>query len=170
MKRLVYQDMDIMCMAKLSEKYADHSITGDFGNFIYFSKAQHSVGPRVKFYGGGNNLSTKGLPSLEFNVNGVGKVIGDRKLYPNIDDEEYMTKVRGFVDKFRSLLLLIWYNWMEEDDLQHYLEGKLSWKRLMQSTGIPELTKCKNGNMEQLHKLCLQCGLYNFPNLRKRKN
>lgn len=163
MKRLIHYDMDIMCMAKLSDKYADTSITGDFGKFIYFSKAQHSVGPRIKFYGGGNNLSTRGAPSLEFNINGVGKIIGDKKIHPNINNTEYVNKVISFVNKFRPLLLLTWYNHMEEDDLQKYFEGSLSWKRLMQSTNIPELVKCPNQDLETLHELCLRYNLYNFP-------
>ena len=166
MKRLVHHDMDIMCMAKLMSEYADKSITGEFGKFIYFSQAQHAVGPRIKFFGGGNNLSTQGAPSLEFNFHGIGKIIGDVKQFPNIQNKKYMKNVYDFVDRFRPLLLLTWYNHLDEGLLQKYFEGSISWKRLMQSTNVPELVKCPNQDLETLHELCLKYNLYNFPSRR----
>ena len=153
---------DILCMAKLSSKYADKSITGEFGESIYFSKAQHSTSPRIKFYGGGKSYSSKDFPTLTFSIHGVGNIIGDKKNNPYLSDENYVNNVKSFVSRFLPLLLLTWYYKMDEADLQKYFEGTCSWKSLINSTNISELISCPNGDMEQLHEICLANNLYNF--------
>ena len=153
---------DILCMAKLSSKYADKSITGEFGDSIYFSKAQHSTGPRIKFYSGGKSHSSRDFPSLTFSVQGVGNIIGDEKNNPYLSDKEYVDNVKAFVHRFLPLLLLTWYYRLDEADLQKYFEGTCSWKSLLSSTEINELTSCPNGDIEQLHEICLANDLYTF--------
>lgn len=72
MINLVYEDkQSLFEMAKLIQDYADESLCGDFGEFIYFSPSLDSHGPRVKFYGGTKETSTtRKAPTLAFTNNG----------------------------------------------------------------------------------------------------
>ena len=75
---------------------------------------------------------------------------------------EYVENVKSFVHKFLPLLLLTWYYRLDEADLQKYFEGTCSWKSLLSSTEISALTSCPNGDIEQLHEICLANDLYTF--------
>ena len=169
MKPYIKQD-PIFAMAKLTDKYADKSITGEFGKFIYFSKALHSVGPRIKFYGGPTNVNTNDSPSFTFDENGAGEIIGDPKIYPNIKNKTYVNNVRTFINKFYPLLLLVWYGYIDEADLNHYFEGDLDWSVLLSYSEIPhdcilnDLETCKD--VEEVNQYCKKHNLYTFPSRR----
>lgn len=169
MLRVIRSSENILAMSKLSEKYADKSITGDFGKFIYFSAAQHSVGPRIKFYGGSNDTSTRNSPAMSFTKDGASSIIGDPKKYPLINKDSYVQKIETFVNKFTPLLLLVWYGHLDEADLQKYFEGSLKWDKLMSYIEVPEdvpAVSCKS--ISELDEFCIGHDLYTFA--RRRNN
>lgn len=167
MKRVIKQQDDIHCMSKLTESYADKSIVGDFGKFIYFSESQHSSGPRIIFYGGSEN-NTNDSPTMTFDYTGPKNIIyeGKKKDYPNLNDDSYVEKVKNFVDKFLPYLLLTWYRYLGEEHLLKYFEGGISLEDLMDKIDVSddELNKKIRSikDRDELHKFCLEHDLYNF--------
>lgn len=167
MYRVINSTEDIFAMAKLSAKYADKSITGEFGDFIYFSRAQHTAGPRIKFNDGGDLKGTLNAPSLTFDSTGPKDIIGDVKKYPLLKQTMYINTVRNFVDAFKSLFLLVWYGYLDESDLQKYFEGSLKWDKLISFIEFPDdvvFDTCES--LEDLEKICIKNNLYTFPSRR----
>ena len=112
--KILDEKMPIFEMAKLTKKRANSSICGNIGEFIYFSPILAGHSPRIKFYGGSAETDTSQTsPSLLFSPNGVGDVEPERwhnkKNCPNAYDDNYISMVAQFADKFLSLLLLVWF-------------------------------------------------------------
>ena len=157
----------IFCMSKLTDKYADKRITGDFGKFIYFSPVMCSSGPRIKFYGGTKHTDrTKTAPTLTLSTRGAETIeLSDwmnKQNCPNAFDDEYLSKVETFANKFISILLLVWFNHLDESDALEYFNGHVAWNTLMSYIDIDdlEINNCKT--VEELHQLCLSNHYYNF--------
>ena len=159
---------DLLHMSKLISKYADSSITGDFGEIIYFSDNQCQHGPRVKFYGGTKEtMYTDKSPSLMFNDKEVCEVVlenwHNKQNCPNGYDSQYIQKVKNFVNNQLPLLLLVWYRKLDEADLLQYFQGRTNYSSIISLIEVTnkqseELTLCKNNN--ELHQFCLKYNLY----------
>ena len=170
MKRVVYSSYkkdNIFCMSKLTDKYADISLTGDFGQFIYFSPVMHSGGPRIKFYGGTKQTNrTKTAPTLVLSKRGAETVeLADwmnKQNCPNAFDDEYLSKVEPFANKFISILLLVWFNHLDESDALAYFNGQLSWEDLLESIDIEDEDLLDCSTLEELHRYCLLNDYYSF--------
>lgn len=168
--RIIMEDT-ILEMAKLMSDYADEELCGDFGEFIYFSPSQDSHGPRVKFYGGTKETSkTKKAPSLAFTNLGKTELIlqpwMDKKNCPNAFDKEYVEKVHNFIQRTLPILLLVWYDKLDESRALKYFEGSLPIDKLLSyCTDIKEdnLRKIKSfTDLKELHKFCLKNSVYKF--------
>lgn len=162
---------DIICeMAKLIPDYADESLCGDFGDFIYFSSSLDSHCPRVKFYGGTKETSTtRNAPSLAFTDEGKTEVRVaqwmNKKNCPNAFNQEYVEKVEKFVNKLLPILLLVWYGKLDEGFAQKYFEGFISLKDLLRTTDVNSDIVANMMNivdMKELHKFCKKNNLYKF--------
>jgi hypothetical protein len=159
-------------MTKLIRKYASRSITGDFGDIIYFSEGRMSYDSKIKFYGGTSETAyTDKSPALLFDQNGAGKVeIKDwmnKENCPNAFDTNYVKIIKDFVNKQLSLLLLVWFRKLDESDVLEYFNGKVAYDCLLQTIEISqkiknELLLCKNN--QELHQFCIKYQLYNFQN------
>lgn len=158
-------------MAKLTSRYADESLCGDFGEFIYFSPCLDSHGPRVKFYGGTKETSTtRNAPSLSFTNKGeTGLVLADwmnKKNCPNAFDQKYVDKVDSFVQKTLPLLLLVWYGKLDEADTLEFFKGNISLKELLSYCTDIESKHLNNikkfTTLKNLHEYCLANNLYAF--------
>lgn len=157
-------------MAKLTRKNADLNVCGDIPLFIYFSKSNSSHSPRVKFYGGTKEVDSTDLsPSMQFSENGVGDIIlqswMNKKNCPNAFDKQIIEQVGTFVNKFKSLLLLVWFKRLDEDDLLEYFKGRLSWRDLLDCVEINENLKqqfISNNSLGALEKYCKENDLYSF--------
>lgn len=157
-------------MSKLTSKYADKSICGEIPLYIYFSRSNSSHSPRIKFYGGTKEVdSTFESPSMKFSQNGVeGLELQswmNKKNCPNAFDKVVLNQVTIFVNKFKSLLLLVWFNKLDEADLLTYFEGRLSWRDLLDNVELNESIKSdfiKCNTLGALEKYCKEHNLYSF--------
>ena len=171
MKRMIVATDTVEAMSKLTKKYADKSLFDeDFGEFIYFSPVLDSHGPRIKFYGGSvETNTTRTAPSLSFGVDGVNGVIlqdwMNKKNCPNGFDDDYIESLTRMVNRIRPILLLVWFNKLDESEALHYFEGSNTWEDLLQEIQVDdslksELKACKN--MKQLHQFCVNYQMYEF--------
>ena len=161
--RIIEEDI-FLEMSKLTSKYADEELCGDFGEFIYFSPSLDSHGPRVKFYGGTKETSTtRNAPSLAFTNNGETTVEiaqwMNKKNCPNAFDKNYVQKVHDFIQKTLPILLLVWYCKLDESDALNFFEGDISFSDMTSSIDVDEnvlkeIKKCKT--ISELHELCLK--------------
>ena len=168
MKILVKKQEDILCMAKLTSKYADKSITGVIHDFVYFSNCNQSHEPRIKFYGGtSHTMSTKNAPSMSFGISGEPELViydwMNKKNCPYAFDKQVIEDIRYFIIKNRPILLLVWFRKLNEEDALHYFEGTLNWEELVDCIGWKDNQIehiCKT--MDQLHEQCLKYNMYQF--------
>ena len=167
---LMQEDM-ILEMAKLIPDYADESLCGDFGEFIYFSPCLDTHGPRVKFYGGTIETSTtRNAPSLAFTNQGVTSLRlqpwMNKKKCPNAYDAEYVAKIENFVHKTLPVLLLVWYYKLDEARALKFFEGSIDLPKLLSyCTGIDEsvLDKVKScSTLSELQDVCIKNNVYTF--------
>ena len=168
--RIINEDT-ILEMAKLIPDYADESLCGDFGDFIYFSPSLDAHGPRVKFYGGTKETSTtRTAPSLAFTNDGKTEVKiaqwMNKKNCPNAFNDEYVRKVSRFVNKLLPILLLVWYDKLDEARALKYFEGSLTLNKLMTYLCDVDLDikdHCiETNDLRKLHKYCLANNIYKF--------
>lgn len=169
MKKMIRSTEDIFCMAKLSDKYADMNLVGYFDKFIYFSQSQHSVGPRIKFYGGTKaSINSRNAPALTFDKTGPKDVICEQSKSdaPNAYDKDYIEILCKFVNKFLPLLLLVWYEYLDEADLLEYFNGHISWNEIINDVDVmdDDLNQSIHSlkNTKELHEFCLNNNLYDF--------
>ena len=167
---LIENEAEIFEMSKVSDKYAKQSITGKIPGFIYFSPVLDSHGPRIKFYGGTNQTNiTRNAPTYEFGVDGPQNL----KLYswmdkdncPNAFNPECIKQVQDFINNHLALLLLTWFNHVDESDVLQYFYGQINFKELlsniMTSTENKEkISKCRTE--KELYIVCKELDLYKF--------
>lgn len=158
-------------MAKLTADYADESLCGDFSDFIYFSPSLDAHGPRVKFYGGTKETSTtRNAPTLAFTNNGETSLrLADwmnKKNCPNAFNDEYVKKIDTFINKFLPILLLVWYNKLDEAHALKFFEGQLSRNDLLKKCSDVDKNiindMCNSSSMKKVHKICVENNLYAF--------
>ena len=167
---LIEEDM-ILEMAKLIPDYADESLCGDFGEFIYFSPCLDTHGPRVKFYGGTPETSTtRNAPSLAFTNSGVTSLRLQpwmtKKKCPNAYDADYVSKIENFVHNTLPILLLVWYYKLDEARALKFFEGSIDLTKLLSyCTNIDEniinnVRSCKT--LSELQNVCINNDVYKF--------
>ena len=161
----------ILEMAKLIQDYADESLCGDFGEFIYFSPQLDAHGPRVKFYGGTKETSTtRNAPSMRFTNDGKTNIKlanwMDKKNCPNAFDKEYTEKVHNFIQRTLPILLLVWYGKLDEARALKFFEGSIDLNKLLKYiSDVPDdilnkIIECET--IQTLQKVCLENNIYSF--------
>ena len=168
MKILVKDREDIFCMSKITEKRAVESRTGKVHDFIYFSLCLDSHAPRIKFYGGTRETkSTRTAPSMSFGVTGNPKVIMfdwmNKKNCPRAFDDEVIKDLKDFIIRNRPILLLVWFDKLDEADALEYFHGIIDWDELIaciewEDNQIEHICK----TMDQLHEQCMKYNMYQF--------
>ena len=164
MKRLIRTSEDIFAMSKIVNKYAIKDIINDIGEFVYFSPCLASHGPRIKFYGGTKETSsTKDSPTLAYDLDGNCEVeIADwmnKKNCPNAFDSKYVAKLERFVKKYKAILLLVWFNHLDESDALAYFHNQISFEELLNDCefDLPEVA-----DVSELDEYCKKANLYQF--------
>lgn len=166
----VIEENTVFEMARIDDKYANKAITGPIPGFIYFSQVQDAHGPRVKFYGGTKETkATKNAPTYEFGINGAIKPLIQKWMTPdncpNAFDKRCLKMVEDFINNHLALLLVTWFGYVDEFDLQRYFEGVLTFNELLDSFDVDanikeKIMTCKNEN--ELYDVCKELDLYNF--------
>ena len=162
------EDEFLFEMAKLTRKRADKRF-GDFGEFIYFSHKNSSHSPRVKFYGGTpETATTRNAPSMKFDHDGNSELVPTdnltKKNCPNAFDSKYLKKVANFIKETLPVLLLTWYDKLDESDALAFLEGRDSLPEMIDCIYnvhdelIDEMKQCKN--IHVLHTFCKNNNIY----------
>lgn len=155
-------------MSKLTARNADKSICGDFGTMIYFSEVQAGHEPRIKFDGGTKETnSTQTAPTLKFDNMGKCEVElqswMNKKNCPNGFDGKCISKVTYFVNRFLSLLLLVWFRKLDESDMLLYFQGHLSLQTVFERAEEENIRKLYPfKSMQELHSICLKNNYYSF--------
>lgn len=170
--RVINESENILEMSKLIKPQADKSL-GDFGEFIYFSPCLDSHGPRIKFYGGTKATSTtRKSPTMKFTKTGETDVEiyqwMDKKNCPNAFDSEYTNKVHNFIQKTLPILLLVWFEKLDEAWALEYFKGNINLKKLItyiidiDDKHINNINNIEPLTLTKLHKYCLDNNLYKF--------
>ena len=171
MKIIIEGESPLLEMAKIVKHNADKNICGDFGDYIYFSKAKGSHSARIKFYGGSKESNnTEDAPTMKFDNDGNTELVlqprMNKKNCPNAYDKNYLKLVSNFVKRALPVLLLVWYGKVDESDAVRYFEGTDTLERMIRfGTNMKPKTAhtlMKASNMEELHRLCKQLDVYNF--------
>jgi hypothetical protein len=163
---------DIFCMSKLTVKRADQFITGKIPVFIYFSVQNSSYGPMIKFDGGTSETDvTSTAPTLLLTKNGAGNIVlqdwMNKNNCPNAFNKKIVDAVSNFADKFISLLLLTWFERLDESETLDYFQGRESWNELLLNIiNVPDdiyadIIHCES--LDELHSFCLHHNLYRMP-------
>ncbi len=156
---------ETLWMSKLSEKYSETSITGKIHGFIYFSQSGLSPQPRIKFYGGSKETAhINDSPAIKFGVDKEPELeLSDwmnEENCPNGFSPSVLSDVARFVNKFKTLLLLVWFHKLDEADLLAYFTGSLDWTSLVSMIDgpSPEIENCTT--MQELDKISKKYHLY----------
>lgn len=161
----------ILEMSKLVPHKANKNNCGDLDVFVYFSPCLDSHGPRVKFFGGTKETnSTRNSPSLTFGINGAEKVLIQswmtKKNCPNAYNEKIINNVKQFVNKTLPILLLVWFEKLDESDALDYFQGKYTFDELLfYITDTTEEVKnelLKAKDLNDLHDRCKRFCMYSF--------
>lgn len=165
----IVEEEPLFEMAKLMKDYAKDDIA-DFGDFIYFSQSNSSHGPRIKFSGGTKQTyKTSDAPTMSFTVDGVTELELQpwmtKKNCPNAFDKSYVDKVTNFVHTMLPVLLLTWFEKLDEGYTLKYFEGNLNLQALLNKCDVDydikrQLTSVND--LEELHIICKKLNLYKF--------
>ena len=145
----IVEEDELFEMAKLTKDRAKVAITGEIPELIYFSNRQGKHGPRVKFYGGSKETYyTDDAPSYTFGVDGPGRVeLQSRKMNKknckNAFDPECLQQVRDFIQNHLALLLLTWFNKIDDSEVLLYFQGYISFEELLKKIDVAEDLKDK---------------------------
>ncbi len=168
----------LMEMSKLMNEELDKSLFKNLDcRFIYFSQVQAGHGPRIKFDGGTSQSdTTQTSPSITFdkNYNFEVKLAGhmDKKSCPNAFNKQIIDTLKKFITKFLPILLLTWYEYLDDGYVGMFFRGTKTYVDLLCSARIPldikdEFIRCTT--LEKLDEFCRKNDLYNFEKRRKRK-
>lgn len=161
----------ILEMSKLVPHKANKNNCGNLDVFVYFSPCLDSHGPRVKFFGGTKETnSTRNSPSLTFGINGAEKVLlqkwMNKKNCPNAFDETIINNVKQFVNKTLPILLLVWFEKLDESDALDYFQGIYTFDKLLtcivDTTDEVKIELLKSKNLDELHDACKRFCMYSF--------
>lgn len=161
MKR--YLRDDVFGMSRVRTKYCRPELKKLIPGFIYVSSKEASHGPRVKFDGGTKETNKKGTcPSMAFDKDGNCKVLlqpwMNKDNCPNGYDNDTVNKVKTFVNMELPVLLLMWFERVDEATAYNYLQGFVDFEELVEEAGIPSSVT----NMKELDEYCRQNDLYSF--------
>ena len=169
MKRVITSSIDdsIFGMSKIVERKADLSRTGAIHDFIYFSECNDSHGPRIKFYGGtAETRTTKTAPSMSFGLNESSKVIlqpwMNKQNCPRAFDKNVLKDLRNFIAKNKPILLLVWFQKLDEADALDYFHGHMNWSELLKAVTDIEHISESVSSMDELNTVCIEHNLYTF--------
>lgn len=159
-----------MSMTTLNEKFADISRVGHIDKFIYFSECNSSHGPRIKFYGGSERTErTKDAPTFAFSPEGAAdspllQPWMNKQNCPNAFDNDKIKSIKNFINNNLPILLLVWYNHLNQSYALKYFEGSFSFEDLLDEVrskeDIMDIMDCET--MEDLDIYCRQHELYWF--------
>lgn len=161
----------ILEMSKLLPHKANKNNCGDLNVFVYFSSCLDSHGPRVKFFGGSKETnSTRNSPTLTFGLNGAEKVLTrswmNKKNCPYAYNEKIINNVKQFVNKTLPILLLVWFEKLDESDALDYFQGSYDFNKLLSFINeLDDLTKqelLKSKDLNDLHDKCKRYNVYTF--------
>ena len=165
MKILITASEEIFGMSKIVKKYAIPEIVNLIGKFVYFSTSNSSHGPRIKFYGGTKATSTtRNAPSLAFTTDGECTIEldswMDKKNCPNVYNQNYIDNLEKFVKLCLPVLLLVWFEHLDEADALEYFHGNIPFEELL--TDIDYNVPTTINNLNELDQYCRDNDYYKF--------
>lgn len=165
MKRLVldtnireYED-EIMCMANVrgNSVSVPHSLPFSF----YFSRRNSSHGIRVKVVFNPNRLNINECGNLELHSDWV--------YVPGHNDKGVSSKIKNqmidFFRKYKVLFAAAWEDVIQEDIIQDYFRGLITWNELIQSFDFYEEYKGdldKISDVASLEQYVRKCNIFNM--------
>lgn len=162
----------IFTMSKLRSDLALIDRTGEIPGFIYFSEALAGHGSCIKFYGGSRETqNTTNCPSMLMSKEHGAEAVEvlpwhTKENCPNAWNTKVTDMVSEFVNRNLPLLLLVWFQKLDESYLLKYFEGAWSWKAtLSYVTDISDDIKqqiIESQSVVDLHQLCIANQLYEF--------
>ena len=161
MKRVLKEDVFGMSMVRA--KHVREDVKQYIPVFVYVSHSDRGHGPRLKFNGGTSETNkSRTAPTLAFDNNGNCKFITqswmDKKNCPNAFDRTVVSNLSKFVNAVLPLLLLMWYERIDEAAVVEYLVQVESFEDVVSEIGAPpEVT-----TMKELDKYCRENNLYSF--------
>ena len=131
--------------------------------FVYVSHSDRGHGPCLEFNGGTSETNkSRTAPTLAFDNNGNCKVITqlwmDRKNCPNAFDHTVVSNLSKFVNAVLPLLLLMWYERIDEAAVVEYLVQVESFEDVVSEIEAPSNVT----TMKELDKYCRENNLYSF--------
>lgn len=161
-------DVDALCVLRARD--ADTERTGKILQYVAFGDwTDDSEGPSVRFHGGTPYTGRlDNTPVMRFNIYGDCKITPsmwmDVHNCPNAFDEEYLSRIRIFIQTNLPILYLVYERHLDKTDALAYFEGRMDWKSMISSVyRIPDelyngLLCCKNN--AQLHTFCVSGEIY----------
>lgn len=156
---------DVFCMSKITKEFAIPEIAPLIGEYVYFSESNSSHGPRIKFYGGTKQTSkTKDAPTLKFDNWGNCELElapwMNRQNCPNAFDYKLLSKLEKFVVNYLPILLLVWFEHLDEAVALEYFHGNIALVRVLNS--IDYELPVSIVSLQELDAYCRQHNLYKF--------
>ena len=161
MKRVLKEDVFGMSMVRA--KHVREDVKSYIPVFVYVSHSDGGHGPRLKFNGGTSETNkSRTAPTLAFDNNGNCKVVTqswmDKKNCPNAFDRTVVSNLSKFVNAVLPLLLLMWYERIDEAAVVEYLVQVESFEDVVSEIGVPSNVT----TMKELDKYCRENNLYSF--------
>ena len=168
MKRYVKSTEDVFGMFKIRTKHCLPELKPLIPTFIYVSSKEASHGPRVKFAGGTAKSNGKfTCPSMSFDKEGNCKLelhsYMTPKEYPNCYDSDVLNRVEAFIKKSLPILLLMWFEVVDESTCYNYLQGIDPLSDVIEELGAPSSIT----TLQQLDVYCREHNLYTAQNKEK---
>lgn len=165
-------------MAKLMNEELNKFLFNDLDcRFIYFSQAQSGHGPRIKFDGGTSESdTTQTAPTITFNKDYKFEIKlakgMNKKNCPNAFNKQIINTLISFIKKFLPILLLTWYEHLDDGYVEMFFRGVKTYGDLLCSARISlnikdEFVRCST--LEKLDDFCRKNDLYNFEKRRRGK-
>lgn len=163
MKRVVRCHDNVFGMSRVRTKYSRPEIRNLIPGFVYVSSVESGHGPRVKFDGGTSETNKKDTcPSMEFDSNGNCQVVLQswmtRKNCPNAFSPQVVSNVKEFVRIELPVLLLMWFEHLDEATAYNYLQGFVDLDDIVEELKAPE----NISSLNQLDEYCRMKNLYSF--------
>lgn len=135
--------------------------------YIYYAQSDGSLYSRIRFRVNSFKEHTLELPEIYFTYEGFKYIKYDLNMtkdkYPEMFDEELINELIDFVNKYKCLFLLIWFEILEENSLIDYYFKRITLFDIINELSVKrkikkEIIKCKTLN--ELDEMCKKYFIY----------
>ena len=160
MKRLVE---DVFGMSMVRTRHLRPELKQYVPTFVYISHSDGGHGPRLKFNGGTSETNkSRTAPTLKFDSGGNCQVVTQKCMNkqncPNAYDSNVVNGLSKFINLTLPLLLLLWYDRIDEASVVEYLVQVESFEEFLGEYNFPYSIK----SMKELDTYCRKNNMYSF--------